>query len=285
MKVLVTGKSGQLGKALSRNAATAHWKFADRTMVDLRYPDELAASLEKESFDVLVNTAAYTVVDLAETEEELANILNAKAVAELARICKERHALLIHISTDYVFEGNQPLPARETDRTGPVGAYGRSKCKGEEAIRLVGPEYLIVRTSWLYGPDGHNFLRTMLRLGGERDQMQVVYDQVGSPTFVDDLALAIVQMVRLHGEGLRAFGTYHYTNEGVASWYDFAHAIFEMAGIAVPITPVNSSVFPTKARRPAYSVLNKEKIKDTFGLEIRHWREALAACIQNMKTS
>ncbi len=283
MEILVTGKSGQLGKALSRNEATASWRFLDRNGLDLNAPGLLEQALGSEQFDVLINTAAYTAVDRAEDEEEAAHTVNAKAVEAMAEACQKRGAALIHISTDYVFAGERALPAREDDQAAPIGVYGRSKWAGEEAIRAYCPKHLIVRTSWLYGAEGHNFLKTMLRLAEQRESLKVVYDQVGTPTLVDDLAAVIVSMVQALEKGDKPYGTYHFANEGVASWYDFAQAIFALSGKSIQLSPVRSAAFPTKARRPAYSVLDKQKIKDTFGFEIRHWREALAACLEEMK--
>lgn len=238
--------------------------------------------MSEHHFDILINAAAYTAVDAAEDDPETAETVNAASPGIMARHCQRKGAALIHISTDYVFGESLPHPFREEDDPQPTGVYGHTKYQGEEAIRIHCPRHLIVRTSWLYGPRGHNFLRTMLHLAATRDRLQVVFDQVGTPTLVDDLAKALVQMVDAMADGKNHFGTFHFANEGVASWYDFAHAIFDLSERKVQLDPVTSDRFPARARRPAYSVLSKQKIKDTFGIQTRHWRDALADCLQEM---
>lgn len=262
------------------------WTFLDRGQLDLSQPEMVIKALREQDFDVLINAAAYTAVDAAEDDEATAFAVNAHAVAAMAALCRDRGALLIHVGTDYVFDGLANTPLSENEPTAPIGVYGRSKLAGEEAIRAALKRHIILRTSWLYGPEGHNFLRTMLRLGAQRSQLNVVFDQVGTPTYVRDLAGAIVHIAKAYEAAPEQcpFGTYHYGNEGVASWYDFAHAIFAESGNKIHIAPVRSDAFPTKARRPAYSVLDKHRIKTTFDLPIRHWREALAACLSEMKS-
>lgn len=283
-KVLVTGANGQLGKAIRRLSPNGEFTFLTRDALNLSHTASFAKRLADEDFDAIVNCAAYTAVDQAEVEPHAAHTINADAPEALARICQERNAALWHISTDYVYDGTANRPLTEDHPTAPTGAYGRSKCKGEEAVRRILKKHCIVRTSWLYGPDGKNFMLTMLRLGSATPELRVVCDQVGTPTFTDHLAGAIILMVRryLSANGDMPWGTYHYSNEGVASWYDFAQAIFEYRNLDVRLRPVLSHEYPTKAVRPAYSVLHKQKIKDTFGLEIPHWRTALHECLQLM---
>ncbi|HKK38650.1 MAG TPA: dTDP-4-dehydrorhamnose reductase [Cryomorphaceae bacterium] len=273
-KILVVGKTGQLAQAIAANRGPWEYEFLGREKADLSDPDQLAEKVRSQDFDLLINTAAYTAVDKAEEEEELAIKVNGEAPGLLAKICAEKGAVMIHISTDYVFGLGWNRPLREDDPTDPINAYGRSKWEGEEAIRMALNEHIIIRTSWLYGLSGHNFPKTMLHLVESRKELKVVFDQVGNPTFANDLAAAIETIC---GGALKnAFGTYHFSNEGVCSWYDFAREIFHLSGKSVTLEPVTSDQFPTAAKRPHYSVLNKKKIKDTFGLKIRHWQDALA---------
>lgn len=273
-KILVLGKTGQLAQAIAANKGTWEYEFLDRDVADLSDSDQLAEAIRSRNFDVLINTAAYTAVDKAEEERELATKINGEAPGFLAKICAEKSAVMIHISTDYVFGLKWNRPLREDDPTAPINAYGKSKWEGEEAIRKELKKHIIVRTSWLYGLSGHNFPLTMLRLAESRNELKVVFDQIGNPTFAHDLAEAVKTIC---GSELKdSFGTYHFSNEGVCSWYDFAREIFHLAGKKVILEPVTSDQFPTAAKRPHYSVLNKKKIKDTFGLKIRHWQDALA---------
>src|SRR5690606_28684913 len=205
--------------------------------------------------------------------------INDEALAPIAEACRKKKAILIHISSDYVFGEVLPVPLREDTETRPECIYGQTKLRGEETIRAIIDKHIIIRTSWLYGSEGNNFLNTMLKLGSTRDKLQVVYDQVGAPTFVEHLAGAIVDIVKMDAAH---YGTFHYSNEGVCSWFDFAHAIFEMTGIHVEIEAVSSDKFPAKAKRPNYSVLDKQKIKDTFGIHIPYWRNGLKACLHKM---
>ena len=287
MKVLVIGKTGQLGRALSALTTNVDMQFADRGVADLSFPENIDDALAPFEFDVLVNAAAYTAVDSAETDAETAHIVNADAVEKMARHCADRGALLIHISTDYVFDGSRPVPAREDDPTSPIGVYGITKNAGEMAVRKHCPKHIILRTSWLYAAHGRNFLNTMLRLAETRPELQVVFDQTGTPTCTADLAKAIETIILKYTVSPTDFpaGTYHFANEGVASWYDFACAIFELSGMRTIVQPVESYAFPTAAKRPSYSVLNKQKIKDTFGIEIKHWRHALRDCLTERNTT
>ncbi len=285
MDILVCGKSGQLAKALAREPKGFQWHFAGRDELDLADAESMERTLTRYNFDLLINAAAYTQVDAAEQESDRAMAINGEAPGILAELCERKGAALMHFSTDYVFGNERNTPALEDDSLAPLGVYGLSKLHGEEALRAACSKHFIVRTSWLYGVDGKNFVKTMLQLAGSRKQLNVVYDQIGSPTFVDDLARACLSMAE-HYEQRRegsAFGTYHFSNEGVASWYDFAEAIFAMSGVDIELQPVRSSAFPTPAQRPPYSVLDKQKIKDTFGVSIRHWRLALADCLDKLK--
>lgn len=278
VSVLITGANGQLGRELA--VQTVKWPqftttFVGREQLDFSRPENIFAFFANRSFDIVINCAAYTAVDKAEDETELADAVNHRAVAALAQVVRASGGQLIHISTDYVFDGCQHRPYVESDSTAPQTVYGLSKHKGEEAFIAAGAKGIIIRTSWVYSQYGNNFVKTMLRLGAERDQLNVVFDQIGSPTHAQDLAAAIFhicahpQLDNLHGE------IFHFSNEGVASWYDFAAAIFSKAVIGCKLLPIESSDYPTPARRPHYSVLNKQKIKNTFGLDIQHWQSAL----------
>lgn len=278
-KILVLGKDGQLGKALQSIPKQGNWKFIDKETLNLFETETILGKLEREDFDVLINCAAYTAVDKAEDEPEIAQRINGAALAPIAEACRVKNALLIHISTDYVFGEVAPIPIKEDINTDPQSVYGQTKLSGEEAVRSILDRHIILRTSWLYGSEGHNFLNTMLKLGSTHTKLQVVFDQVGAPTFVEHLAGAIIDIVKME---VSKYGTYHYSNEGVCSWYDFAHAIFELTGKEVEIEAVNSDKFPAKAKRPNYSVLDKQKIKDTFGIHIPYWRNGLRACLHKM---
>lgn len=277
-RILVTGANGQLGRELAIQAAK--WPqfsltFVGRDQLDFSRPERIAAFFANQSFDMVINCAAYTAVDKAESEAELADAVNHRAVAALTQAVQASGGHLIHISTDYVFDGCQHRPYVETDSTAPQTVYGLSKRKGEEAFIASGTKGIIIRTSWVYSQYGNNFVKTMLRLGAEREQLKVVFDQIGSPTHAQDLAAAIFHicahpaLANLHGE------IFHFSNEGVASWYDFAAAIFAKTAINCTLLPIESRDYPTPARRPHYSLLNKQKIKHTFDLNIQHWHSAL----------
>ncbi len=284
-RILVTGAKGQLGQALTRLVSSFEWTFLDRAEFDLELTENIKIKLEKFDFDILINAAAYTAVDDAEDNADSAFKINALALEPIAEVCKAKSALLIHISTDYVFGNVSPSPIREDDEPGPSGVYGKSKWEGEQIIRKVMNQHCILRTSWLYGPDGKNFMKTMLQIAQSGKEINVVCDQVGCPTLVDHLANAILRICERYDQNPTnfPFGTYHYSNEGVGSWYDFAQAIFEISGHSMVLNPVRSEAFPTKAQRPAYSVLDKQKIKDTFDLQVSHWRNALRSCLKEIK--
>ena len=281
MKILLAGCGGQLARELQPILLWAGEVIAvDRTRLDLSQPESIRQAMAEIKPDLVVNAGAYTAVDKAESEPELARAVNGIAPGIFAEECEKMGASLIHISTDYVFDGSQGSPYLETDSTNPLGTYGKSKLMGEEAIRKAGNRHIIIRTAWVYGNAGKgNFVKTMLRLGKEREEIRVVADQVGSPTWTGDLAAAISQTIpRIQPE---SFGTYQYTNSGVCSWYDFAIAIFEEAEtLGFPlkvqrVVPITTSEYPTPAKRPAFSVLSSVKISALLGTHPPHWREGL----------
>ncbi|MGL5082645.1 MAG: dTDP-4-dehydrorhamnose reductase [Microcoleaceae cyanobacterium] len=288
MQILLVGKDGQLGQELYPllNVIGAV-KSVGRETLNLADLDTIPQLVEAVKPDVIVNAAAYTAVDKAESELELATAINGKAPALLAETAEKLGARLIHISTDYVFDGTQSHPYATTDLTHPLGAYGQSKLAGEQGIQATQANFAILRTAWVYGVGGKgNFVKTMLRLGAEREELRVVMDQVGSPTWTGDLAQAITQLIhRLNPE---TSGIYHYTNSGVCSWYDFAIAIFEEAqllGFPLKIQrvlPITTAEYPTPARRPAYSVLSTTKISELLGETPPHWRQGLRKMLREL---
>ncbi|WP_300286541.1 dTDP-4-dehydrorhamnose reductase [uncultured Alistipes sp.] len=287
MNILVTGADGQLGRELRRVSAGSadRYIFTDAAELDITDAEAVDRTVREERADVIVNCAAYTNVDRAEEDEATADLLNHRAVAYLSAAAARYDALLVHVSTDYVFGGEGNLPRREEDPVNPLGVYGRTKLAGERAVADSGCRYLIFRTAWLYSPHGNNFVKTMLRLSAERDRLNVVFDQVGTPTYAGDLAHAIFEIVAERKYEGRE-GVYHFSDEGVCSWYDFAAEIAGYAGhTACEIRPCHSDEFPSKVRRPAYSVLDKTKIRETFGLRIPHWRESLGRCLERMEVS
>ena len=283
--VLVTGANGQVGREFQSLVSGQTYEgmtffFTDRNTLDITNRDELEVFIDTNEIDTIINCAAYTAVDKAEEDEEEAYRINHTAVRFLAEIAKEKGIRLIHISTDYVFDGESHTPLKETDRTNPQGIYARSKHAGEEAIKEIAPKgAVIIRTSWVYNHDGQNFVNTMLRLGAQRDSLNVVCDQIGTPTYARDLAQAVLTMLTREEKEDDGVQIYHYSNEGSCSWYDFACAIFEMSNITCKVTPIPTEAYPTPAKRPAYSVLNKEKIKSDYALEIPHWRDGLRRCL------
>jgi len=296
MRILVTGGCGQLGMCLRRIAGTdrASWVFTDvvdapdTLHLDITSLEAIKAIVAEHQIDTVVNCAAYTNVDAAEDNEPLAELLNAKAVENLALAMKEVGGLLVHISTDYVF-GGEPYntPCRENMTGTPTGAYGRTKLHGEQAILRTGVRHVIIRTSWLYSEYGKNFVKTMLNLTATRPSLKVVFDQVGTPTYAGDLAAAIVRILEvpslIQASEPGSPCVFHFSNEGVCSWYDFAKAIAEYGGHeACDIQPCHSDEFPSKVNRPSYSVLDKSKIKATFGLSIPYWTDSLKKCVRNL---
>jgi dTDP-4-dehydrorhamnose reductase len=285
MKIIVTGSKGQLGRSiqdLASGYSELSFVFTDVEELDISDTTCLENFFASEKPDVVVNCAAYTAVDKAEKEEILAEKINHLAVANLATTCKKSGVRLIHISTDYLFDGTKSTPYHEKDIVRPRSVYGITKLEGETALLRAETKSIIIRTSWLYSAYGNNFVKTMLRLGKEKEQLSVVSDQVGTPTYAGDLAEVILRILRMTATNSNNFvpGIYHYSNEGVASWYDFATAIFELSpDINCRIQPIDTASYPTPAARPAYSVLNKSKIKTTFDLRIPYWRDSLKLCL------
>ncbi len=286
--VLVTGANGQLGRELrelSRYFSDYDFTFITRDELDLSDASAINAWFANKTFDVVINCAAYTAVDKAETEAELAFAINTTAVQTLAKIAKQQGISMLHISTDYVFAGDSCKPYQETDATCPQGVYGQSKLEGELAMLAINPDRsVIIRTSWVYSRFGNNFVKTMVRLAKERRELSVIYDQVGSPTSAKDLALVLLMIIdspQLQSQ--RGTEIYHYSNEGVCSWYDFAIAIFKSAPIRCKVKPIETKDYPTPAKRPHYSLLNKAKIKNTFDLTIPYWKDSLPECLQHIK--
>ena len=286
MNILVTGANGQLGnemRIVSQQSAH-HYIFTDVAELDITDATAVEKTVADNAIDVIVNCAAYTNVDKAEDDRELAELLNAKAVENLAVAIRRNDGLLVHVSTDYVFGGTRNnTPCREEEAANPTGVYGETKLHGEEAVIRSGCHYLIIRTAWLYSEYGKNFLKMMLDLTATKPSLKVVFDQTGTPTYAYDLAAAICDIIEQRKYEGRD-GIYHYSNEGVCSWYDFTKAIAEYAGhTACDIQPCHSDEFPSKVVRPSYSVLDKTKIKTTFGLKVPYWTDSLKKCIDNLQ--
>lgn len=284
MKILVTGSNGQLGNEMRRVAlesCTEH-EFIFTDVAELDITDASAVLAAAQGCGAIVNCAAYTNVDAAEDNEAVAHLINATAAANLAAAAKKEGALLVHVSTDYVFGGDGNTPRTEDLPTNPLGAYGRTKLAGEQAIIDSGCRHVIIRTAWLYSIHGKNFVKTMLGLMGKLPSLKVVFDQVGTPTYAGDLADAIGIIINTPQP---VEGTYHYSNEGVCSWYDFAVAIGQLAGSSCVVTPCHSDEFPSKVTRPAFSVLDKTKIRTNFNLNIPHWFASLQLCMKKLASS
>ena len=282
MKILVTGANGQLGsefKTLTAKSSQHTMYFLTRAELDLLATESIFEVLSKYDFDILINCAAYTAVDKAESEIDLANMINVESVGAIAQYCNQHNKILIQISTDFIFSGKGYLPILETDQEGPLSIYGSSKLAGEKAIMSTMESFYIVRTSWVYSSYGNNFLKTMLRYMDERPELGIVMDQVGTPTYARDLAQAILNMIA-HPSFKSAYGVYNYSNLGTASWYDFACHIKDIVNKTVSIKPIRTEAYPTPAARPPYSVLDKSKIQDVFGLEIPYWTNSLQSCIE-----
>ena len=271
-KILVTGANGQLGTELQKLLPNAI--FADVDVLDITDLEAVKKFVTENQIDTIVNCAAYTAVDKAEDDAELAKKINEDGPRNLAL----SGAKVVHISTDYVFTGTNHKPYLPEDETNPVSVYGKTKRAGELAVLENANIAVVVRTAWLYSAYGNNFVKTMRRLGAEKESLNVVTDQIGSPTFAGDLAQAIVNILPQMNESNK--GIYHYTNEGVCSWYDFATEIMNLSGLKCKVNPIPSSSYPTKATRPFYSVLSKEKIKNVFNIEIPHWKESLVKCLK-----
>ena len=280
--VLVFGASGQLGQCLAHVAQqrnTPNMVFLPEAQANILNPEGLAALFAEHRPAYVINCAAYTAVDKAEDELELARRINRDGVENLARLCGEHGTVLIQISTDFVFAGTGNEPLLETDETAPISAYGLTKLEGEQVIAAHTDRYFTLRTSWLYSEFAGNFVKTMLKLGRERDELRVIWDQVGTPTYAIDLAGCILTIIETQSQ---QYGLYHYSNEGLTSWYDFATAIFELSGTTVRTAPIRTAEYPTKATRPAYSVMDKTKAKTQLGVAIPHWRESLQVCLSQL---
>lgn len=281
--ILITGANGQLGnemRRLAKKIAEVHCVFTDVNELDITDLQVLRQCVMKNQITIVINCAAYTNVDKAEDDFEIADLINHKAVENLAVVCKEVGATLIHVSTDYVFQGNGNLPCREDEQTNPLGVYGKTKLAGEQAIEKIGCKYLIFRTAWLYSSFGNNFVKTMRRLTSEREHLSVVFDQVGTPTYAGDLAALIWYIVET-GKYNRQ-DIYHFSNEGVCSWYDFAKEIAALSGNKCEIRPCHSDEFSSKVKRPAFSVLDKTKVKRDFDYIIPYWKDSLIQCINEL---
>lgn len=282
MNILITGSKGQLGSELQKiqtQFKQGNFFFFDLPELDITDKATLQKFVIKEQIGVIVNCAAYTAVDKAEEDRINTFKVNYGGVKVLAEVASELKALLIHVSTDYVFNGTAHSPYKESEKVQPLGVYGESKWQGEEAIKKINPSYMIIRTSWLYSTFGNNFVKTMQRLGSEREQLNVIADQVGTPTYAHDLAEAILSILSKIEKGKNYEEIYHFSNEGVCSWYDFADAIMEISKLNCAVSPIETHEYPTPAQRPAYSVLCKSKIKNDWGIEIPHWRASLKKCI------
>ena len=282
MNILITGCNGQLGneiQLLQAQYAQHTWFNTDVNELDITDKAAIERFVEANEIDGIVNCAAYTAVDKAESDPQLARKLNAEAPAFLAEVVGKRGGWMVQVSTDYVFNGTKHTPYVETDEPCPNSIYGQTKLEGEQAVSKLCPNAMIIRTAWLYSEFGNNFVKTMIRLGREREQLGVIFDQVGTPTYAHDLAMVIMTAI---DKGIKP-GVYHFSNEGVTSWYDFTKSIHRLAGInTCQVSPLHTAEYPTPACRPAYSVLDKTKIKDAYGIEIPHWEESLAKCIAKL---
>jgi len=281
-RILIIGAGGQLGqclKTVAERRGITEIVFPAESDANILDHEGLQALLAKEKPVYVINCAAYTAVDKAEDEVELAKSVNETGAANLALACAAHQATLIHVSTDFVFEGNVVKLLKEDDEAQPINVYGQTKLDGEKAVIALLKEHFILRTSWLYSEYANNFVKTMLKLGAERDELNIIADQVGTPTYAIDLANAIFDVI---ASGSSAYGIYHYSNEGVTSWFDFARAIFDISKTEVKVNPIPGSAYPTKATRPAFSVMDKSKIKATFNIEIPYWRDSLVACIDRI---
>ncbi len=283
LKILITGANGQLGRCL-QDVANRYpdfdFHFKTSKEVDITERDQINNLFSQENFDYCINCAAYTAVDKAETDQENAFLVNAKAVMYLSEACKAQNTILIHISTDFVFDGSKTTPYTEEDVPNPINVYGASKLKGEQYIQDILEDYFIIRTSWVYSEYGHNFVKTMLRLGAEKEKLNVVNDQIGSPTYAGHLAEVIMKIISTK---TTIYGIYHYSNEGAISWYDFSKAIFELKGMKVNVDQITSDAYPTPASRPRLSILDNRKSASLLGLNLYLWRTGLKKILKKIK--
>jgi dTDP-4-dehydrorhamnose reductase len=277
MVVLVTGSSGQLGQSLqfiANNYPEITFVFCNSKQLDITNLENCVEVFSQYQPNFCINTAAYTAVDKAESETDKAIAINVTGAKNLAEVSKQFNTVLLHISTDFVFDGNKNSPYTEEDLPNPTGVYGQTKLDGEKAVQAIWEKHFILRTSWVYSQFGNNFMKTMLRLSSERDTISVVNDQIGTPTNAVDLANALIKIINSNSN---AFGIYNFSNEGTCSWYDFAKKIFEFNNITINLLPIPTTNFPTPAKRPSYSVLDKSKIKTAFNLSIKSWEKSLEA--------
>ena len=287
MKIIITGANGQLGSEIQKITKENHsphiYIFTDYDELDITNEKAVKNFFDEQKPDFLVNCAAYTAVDKAETDFDNAMQLNAIAVANLVDACKIYDTILVHISTDYVFDGKKPEPYLETDTTNPLGIYGKTKLIGEQNA-LQYAKSVVIRTSWLYSTFGNNFVKTMLRLGAQQEKLRVVADQIGSPTYAEDLANAILQVIDIitNKPEKAKFGIYQFANDGVCSWYDFAKEIIKLADRNCIVEPISTAEYPTPAKRPQYSLLSKDKIKSDYGVAVPHWKTSLEKCINSL---
>ena len=285
--ILVTGANGQLGKELKQISSQHpqfNFIFLSKEDLPIHHFEMLRKYFEMYKPSYLINCAAYTAVDRAEQEKDLAMQVNGEAPGVLAAVCKENNCQIIHISTDYVFDGISTKPYKEDDATNPQSVYGLSKLDGEKQVMLYNPDAIIIRTSWVYSGYGKNFVKTMMKLMGEKEKINVVNDQVGSPTYAADLAETILQIIQTHHSSLITHsGIYHFSNEGIISWYHFAIEIKTLINSNCKVNPIPASAYPTPAKRPAYSALDTTKIQNTFGVQLKNWKESLAVCIEKIR--
>jgi dTDP-4-dehydrorhamnose reductase len=296
MRILVTGKNGQLGRSIHKlvntdskidnNQSSNNFIFVGREELDLSSESSITHYFDNNKFDIIINCAAYTAVDKAEEEQDLANQVNHLAVKQLAQIAKNQQAKLIHISTDYVFDGESDKPYIETDETNPINVYGRTKLAGEKALKKIMPtDAIIIRTSWVYSEYGNNFVKTMLRLGKERGELNIVSDQIGSPTYATDLAGVILEIIQNKSfkEPAQTTQIYHYSNEGEISWHEFSKEVFKIKRIDCKVESVTTEEYPTTAKRPKTAILDKSKVTKTFNINVFEWRKSLERCISLIK--
>lgn len=288
--IFVAGAKGQVGcelQALADQYPAFEFLFTDLPELSITDEAALQSYLVDKKIDYVINCAAYTAVDKAESDTETAHKVNVEGVQNLAKTCALRNIPLIHFSTDYVYHNSQNTPFKEGDPTSPKGIYAKTKLEGDETALQIHVNTMIIRTSWVYSTFGHNFVKTMLRLGRERDNLSVIFDQIGSPTYAKDLAKMVLDLFqKIEEDTLEASqlsGVFHYSNEGVLSWFDFAKAIFDLAEIDCKVAPIETKDYPTPAARPPFSLLNKAKIKQTFGIEIPYWRDSLKACLSALE--
>lgn len=282
-KVLVIGAGGQLGQCIKKIVAErnmAHVVFPEEGVADILNVEGLTALFAQVKPAYVINCAAYTAVDKAEDEADLAKAVNETGAKNLAELCNQFQATLVQISTDFVFEGNEVKLLKEDDIAKPISVYGATKLDGELAVIKALDQHIIIRTSWLYSEFANNFVKTMLKLGADRDELNIIADQVGTPTYAIDLANAIFDIIQ---NSEKKYGVYHFSNEGVTSWFDFAKAIFDVSGTVVKVNPIPTSAYPTKARRPHFSVMDKTKIKTDYNIEVPYWLDSLKKCIEQLK--